>query len=41
MSQSRLYARLFALPRGFKQFLEETPHPVQIMRFEKFAEATE
>jgi hypothetical protein len=25
--ESRLYARLFALPRGFKQFLEK--HPIR------------
>lgn len=39
--ESCLYARLFALLTGFRQFLDETPHPVQIVRFEKFAQVSE
>jgi hypothetical protein len=39
--ESRLYMRLFALPKGFREFLPDTPNSVQLVRVEKFALPTE
>ncbi|MEB3179076.1 MAG: hypothetical protein VKL59_08630 [Nostocaceae cyanobacterium] len=35
--ESRLYTRLFALPKGFRDFLPDDSHPAQLVQFEKFA----